>query len=318
VSTVAIEGLEKIPTQDYTTSEEPLPVYRVIIHPYVTPVDINIQFIMEEGWNQTDRLRFHTEMKIPVEKKHPLSEMIEQIQPHLLLRRYDIEEDSFIAISIFIDGEINILSNDKEYSKNYLTGLFLNFPPGFYTRDQLQFIEEGWVVDGNICAMFSGMLMGAIGWDPLLQIPPAINQSLDEARKAVSIANYRSCVVMCRRTIEALLKFAFPRLLGIEAVDARGRTLSLYAMIERFKGQQPPRIPVHLLHLLDSIRLIGNVPGAHAVEIEGYRFTKSDAEYALATVHYFLEQYFSKIDSEVNTYYTLTIDLEGIDDEEKT
>jgi len=93
VSTVAIEGLEKIPTQNYTTSEKPLPVYRIIIHPEATPVDINVQFIMEEGWNQTDRLRFHTAMENPAEEKHPLLEMIEQIQPHLLLRRYNIEED---------------------------------------------------------------------------------------------------------------------------------------------------------------------------------------------------------------------------------
>jgi len=257
-------------------------------------------------------------MEYPAEKKHPLLEIIEQIQPHLLLRRYNIEEDSFIAISIFMDGDITLLSNDKEYTHKYLTGLFLNFPPGFYTNDQFRIIEERWVDDGMICAMFCGMLMGAMGWDPLLQIPPAINQSLDEARNAVSIANYRSCVVMCRRTIEALLKFAFPRLLGTEVIDAKGRALSLNAMIVRFKKQRPPIIPSHLLHLLDSIRLIGNVPGAHAVEIEGYRFTKSDAEYALATVHYFLEQYFSKIDSEVSTYYTLTIDLEEkIDDEEK-
>ena len=313
MSTVAIEGLEKIPTQDYTTSEEPLPVYRVIIHPDVTPVDMNVQFLIEEGWNQTDRLRFHTEMKIPVREEHPLSKMIEQMRPHLLLRRYNIEEDSFLAISIFLDGELSILSNDKVFAMTYFNGLFLNFPPSFYTLDQFNIVEEGWVVEGEICSMFIGLLMGAIGWDPLLQIPPAIHQSLEEARKALSIANYRSCVVMCRRTIEALLKFAFPRLLGIEAVDARGRTLSLYAMIERFKDQEPPIIPIHLLHLLDSIRLIGNVPGAHAAEIDSYRFTKSDAEYALATVHFFLEQYFTKIDEDVSTYYTLTIDLEESD-----
>lgn len=273
---------------------------------------------MEEGWSQVDRLRFHTTIELPIDSEHPLADLIKNMRPHILVRRYDFEEDAFIAISVFLDGEITVYSNDKEFAKKYVAGLFLNFPPSFYTEDQFNVSEEGWIVDGTLCAMFIGLLMGAVDWDPLLQIPPAIQQSLDEAGKALSIANYRSCVVMCRRTIEALLKFAFPRLLGIEAVDARGRTLSLYGMIERFKGQQPPRIPVHLLHLLDSIRLIGNVPGAHAVEIEGYRFTKSDAEYALATVHYFLEQYFSKIDSEVNTYYTLTIDLEGIDDEEKT
>jgi gentisate 1,2-dioxygenase len=58
------------------------------------------------------------------------------------------------------------------------------------------------------------------------------------------------------------------------------------------------------------IRVIGNVPGAHAAEIEGYRFSADDAEFILASVHYFIQQYFSKIDTQVNQYYTLTIDLE--------
>lgn len=267
---------------------------------------------MEEGWSQIDRVRFHTEFKLPIDSEHPLADMIANVKPHIFIRRYDIEEDFFIAISIFFDGELNVLSNDKESAKKYVSGLFLHFPPSFYEEDQFSVSEEGWIVDGTLCAMFIGMLMGAAGWDPLLQIPPAIQQSLDEAGKALSISNYRSCVVMCRRTIEALLKFSFPRLLGTEAIDAQGRTLSLYAMIDRFKRQEPSTIPIHLLHLLDSIRLIGNVPGAHAEEIEGYHFTKADAEYTLATVHYFLEQYFSKIDDEVTTYYTLTIDLSDI------
>jgi len=275
----------------------------------VTPIDINLQYIIENGWSQIDRLRFHTEIKKSLPEGHPLSEMLSNMKPNLFLRHFDIEEDEFIGISIFSDGNIQVLSNDKEHARNYISGIFLNFPPAFYTIDEFNIVEEGWVTDEILCAMFTGMLMGAMGWDPLLQIPPAIQQSLDEASKALSIANYRSCVVMCRRTIEALLKFAFPRLLGCEAVDARGRTLSLYNMIERFKQNQPLIIPIHLLQLLDSIRLIGNIPGAHAGEIKGYRFTNADAEYALATVHYFLEQYFTKIDEEVTTYYTLTIEL---------
>jgi len=275
----------------------------------VTPIDINLQYIIENGWSQIDGLRFHTEIKKSLPEGHPLSEMLSNMKPNLFLRHFDIEEDEFIGISIFSDGNIQVLSNDKEHARNYISGIFLNFPPAFYTIDEFNIVEEGWVTDEILCAMFTGMLMGAMGWDPLLQIPPAIQQSLDEASKALSIANYRSCVVMCRRTIEALLKFAFPRLLGCEAVDARGRTLSLYNMIERFKQNQPLIIPIHLLQLLDSIRLIGNIPGAHAGEIKGYRFTNADAEYALATVHYFLEQYFTKIDEEVTTYYTLTIEL---------
>jgi len=83
-------------------------------------------------------------------------------------------------------------------------------------------------------------------------------------------------------------------------------------MIKRFKQEESSPISDHLLLVLDSIRLIGNVHGAHAAEIKGYRFSKSDAEFALASVHYFIEQYFSKIDTEVSKYYTLTIDLDDI------
>lgn len=57
------------------------------------------------------------------------------------------------------------------------------------------------------------------------------------------------------------------------------------------------------------MRLLGNVPGAHAAEIPNYRFTRSDAEYALYAVSHFLHEYFNKIDTAVTEYYTLTVDL---------
>lgn len=63
--------------------------------------------------------------------------------------------------------------------------------------------------------MFAGMVVGALGWDSAHNIPPALEGSLEEARQALSIANYRYLVVMCRRSLEALLKFAFPRLLVV-------------------------------------------------------------------------------------------------------
>ena len=312
------QSIEKIPLNYYTESEKVIPLYMMKIKTEVSPIDFNIQFIKEDGWNQTDRLRLHLDREIPVMKDYPIAQVIERIKPHILLRRFNIEEDFFIAISIYLNGDIELLSNEKISAKKYLGNLFCDFPPSFYSAEQFEIVEERWVEDEGIYAMFLGMLTGAMGWDPLLQVPPAIKQSLEEAGTALSIANYRSCIVMCRRTIEALLKFAFRRLLGIEPVDKGGRTLSLDKMIEKFREQRPQIIPIHLINLLDSIRLIGNVPGAHAVEIEGYPFTRSDSEYALASIHYFLEQYFSKIDKEVGSYYTLTIDLsEESDSEEK-
>jgi hypothetical protein len=80
-------------------------------------------------------------------------------------------------------------------------------------------------------------------------------------------------------------------------------------MIQEFRKQKPSPIPDHLLHVADSIRVIGNVPGAHAADIADYHFSRSDAEFALYATTHFLDQYFSKIDKEVTQYYTLTIDL---------
>jgi HEPN domain-containing protein len=183
----------------------------------------------------------------------------------------------------------------------------LEFPPSFHSLEDLDVSEE-WVEDPQTCVFFLGLLHGALGWDSFNQIPSAMKTSIQEAERALSIANYPSCVVMCRRTIEALLKFAFQRLLGRPPVDNQGRELTLDAMIKEFRQQQPPPIPLHLLHVLDSIRVIGNVPGAHPAEIEGYKFSKLDAEFTLASVQYFIDQYFSQIDKKVSEYYTLTID----------
>ena len=302
------EKLTKIPTRDYSIDGKCPPVHRMKVRPDFSPVDINIQFIIEEGWSHADRLRFHPETKIEAGKDHPLTAILTDLKPHLLIRRYDREEDSFLTVFISQEGEIEILSNDRNFAQRYLNGLFLECPPSFHSAEELEIVDE-WIDDQQVCAMFIGLLHSALGWDPSHQIPPAIRASLEEAEKALSIANYRSCVVMCRRTVEALLKFAFSRLLGSKAIDNKGKALTLNAMIERFKKQKTSSIPTHLLHVLDSVRVIGNVPGAHAAEIEGYQFSKSDAEFALASVHYFVEQYFSKIDTEVLEYYTLTIDL---------
>ena len=140
-------------------------------------------------------------------------------------------------------------------------------------------------------------------------IPDNIQQSLDEARRSLDIANYRSSVAMSRRTLEAVLKFGYERLLKKQPINKKGRELMLNDMIQEFRNQNPPSIPDHLLHVADSIRVIGNVPGAHAADIPEYHFSRSDAEFALyATIH-FLDQYFAKIDPEVTKYYRLTIDL---------
>lgn len=298
----------KIPLQEYLASEKALPVYRLKATPSFNPIDVNLQFIVEEGWSNADRLRFHTTMK-PKKTKNPMMKLIlKNLNPRLLIRRYDKEEDSFLSLHIALDGTIDIFSNDPDFAHKYLHGLFLEFPPSFHSVGELGVSEE-WDENPQTCAFFLGLFQGALGWDPLDQIPVAIKTSLEEAEKALSIANYRSCVVMCRRTAEALLRFAFQRLLGRSPTDNQGRTMTFDVILKQFRQQRPPVIPVHLLHMLDAIRAIGNVPGAHPVEIEGYKLSKIDAEFALASVQYFINQYFSKIDKDVSKYYTLTIDL---------
>jgi hypothetical protein len=99
-----------------------------------------------------------------------------------------------------------------------------------------------------------------------------------------------------------------------EPVDGKGKAMMLNDLTNAFRNTKPPPIPHHLLNIVDAVRLIGNVPGAHAAEIPGYQFSRSDAEFALATAHHFIDMYFSKIDTEVGAYYTLTIDLNATDE----
>jgi hypothetical protein len=278
--------------------------------PSFSPLDINVEFLHRTGWSQAgDRLRFHYHQgEAGKGVSHPLAEALTQITPHMLIRRYDMEEGSFVIVRLSISGEVELLSNDEVFAKRFFAGAFLECPPSYHTLSEFQIAEE-WNEDPALRAMFMGMLAGASGWNPSHNIPPAMQASLEEAERALSIANYRSCVVMCRRTLEALLKFAFLRLLHRPAEDKKKRSLSLNAMIEQFRQESAQPIPLHLLHIADSLRLVGNVPGAHAAEIPQYTFTRYDAEFALASIHHFLHQYFAKIDSEVSQYYTLTIDL---------
>ena len=125
---------------------------------------------------------------------------------------------------------------------------------------------------------FAGMLAGALGWDPSHNIPDNIQQSLDEARRSLEIANYRSCVALSGRTLEAVVTFGYQRLLKRQPVNKKGRRLMLNDMIQEFRNQQASLIPEHLLHVADSIRLIGTVPGAHASDIANYQFSRSHAE----------------------------------------
>lgn len=289
--------------------ETPPPVFQLTAAAQFSPIDINIAYLTQAGWNQTvDRLRFHIQSHNPPAADHPLAVAIGSVEPHIIVRRLDEEQDRFVSIQIAIDGVISVMSNDRKFAIDTFSRLLLDCPPGFHTADEFD-INEQWTTDAQIVAYFLGMLMGARGWDPSHNIPANIWQSLEEAHRSLEIANYRSAVVMSRRTLEAVLKFGFQRLLGREPVNQRGRSLMLSDMITQYRNDAAKPIPDHLLHIADSVRLAGNVPGAHATEIPNYQFTRSDAEYALYAVSHFLHEYFNKIDTAVTEYYTLTVDL---------
>ena len=294
----------------YADPASAAPVFRLRAIPEFSPLDVNVAFLAQTGWNQSvDRLRFHVRGASAVAPDGPLARVVTRFEPHLLIRRLDKDEDRFASVHAYVDGDIVVLSNDADFGHMLFQGIFLECPPSFHTLDEFKITEE-WLADGETKALFAGMLAGAQGWDPSHNVPDSIQQSLDEARRALEIANYRSSVTMARRTLEAVLKFGYQRLLKKEPVNTKGHGLMLNDIIQDFRRQKPQPIPEHLLHIADSIRLIGNVPGAHAAEIAGYHFSRSDAEFALYAAGHFLDQYFSKIDTEVSQYYTLTIDLQ--------
>lgn len=294
----------------YADPESAAPVFRLRAIPEFSPLDVNLAFLVQTGWNQSvDRLRFHVRGAAVVAPGDPLARVVTRFEPHLLIRRLDRDEDRFASVHAYVDGDIVVLSNDADFAHMLFEGIFLEGPPSFHTFGEVKITEE-WLDDEETKALFAGMLAGAQGWDPSHNVPDSIQQSLDEARRALEIANYRSSVTMSRRTLEAVLKFGYQRLLKKEPVNTKGHGLMLNDMIQDFRRQKPQPIPEHLLHIADSIRLIGNVPGAHAADIAGYHFSRSDAEFALYAASHFLDQYFSKIDTEVSEYYTLTIDLQ--------
>ena len=263
---------------------------------------------MLDGCKQPICLRFHLPPPDDLHATGKMAKMLRSVEPHILVRKLDDEEDRFITIQIAISGAVTAMSNDQAFAHTFLAGILVECAHVFHADDELELHEE-WIDDSQIRAMFLGMLTDGRGWDSGHNIPENIRESLEEAQISIEIENYRSCVVMCRRTLEGVLKFGFPRLLGRLATDRRRRELMLNAMIKEFRNESSQPMPQHLLHIVDSVRLIGNVPGAHASEIEGHRFSHNDAAFVLHGTTNFLHQYFSKIDAEVNQYYTVTIDL---------
>jgi hypothetical protein len=176
------------------------PVYVLKVRPNFSPIDVNLQFILREGWSHADRLRFHTEMEgtILAKDNHPVAAVLQNLKPHLLIRRYDKEGDSFLVATIALDGEIQFLSNDRDFAQRYLHGLFLECPPSFHTAEDMDVTEE-WVDDPQTHALFMGLLHGALGWGIRhSRFPQASKYPLKKQRKLFPLLTTDpalSCVV---------------------------------------------------------------------------------------------------------------------------
>ena len=300
--------MSHIPISVYFDDKPPEKVFIIKAKPGFSPLDFNLEFLKRQGWSlSSDRFRFHTQQELPPDDANEVIKLLASRPPHILIRRLDKEEDYFIALSVYMDGSVEALGNDPDVLKEYIKGLFTEFPPSFKGIEDFT-IEVQEVSEEATIAMFCGLLHGAYGWDPASDLPPSLEESLKEAQSSLAIGNYKSCVVMCRRALEGLLKFAYERLLGKKPVNKKGKELMLNDLISGFRSSK--KIPDHMLHAADSLRTLGNVPGAHAADIKDYQFTKYDAEFALSTFLYFNEQYFTKVDTDIRTYYEITIEAE--------
>ncbi len=194
---------------DYAGTSPP-PVFNLTAIAQFSPLDINVAFLAQNGWNQTvDRLRFHVQNQTSTDSSHPLAAVLASVSPNLLIRRLDAEEDRFISLQITIDGTVTALSNDRDFAIDTFNRLLLDCPPAYHTIDEFA-VTERWDTDSHSLAYFVGMLSGAQGWDPSHNIPHTIRQSLEEAQRSLESANYRSTVVMARRTMEAVLNWTAP------------------------------------------------------------------------------------------------------------
>ncbi|HEV3085077.1 MAG TPA: hypothetical protein VGY66_35280, partial [Gemmataceae bacterium] len=121
------------PLSSYADPAGAPPVFCLHAKPQFSPLDVNVAFLVRSGWNQAvDRLRFHVEQDSPVPEAHPMAQVMKRLQPHLLIRRLDRDEDRFISVHVSVKGDIAILSNDADYGRAGFQGIFLECPPSFH------------------------------------------------------------------------------------------------------------------------------------------------------------------------------------------
>lgn len=258
---------------------ENLSIFKLEAIPKSSPIDLNVSALSEEsGWSLSDRLRFW----------HTLNGKSALPTTRLTIRKLELEEQALVLCHVEADGTLTILSNSKDCAMRFFNSVFLDIAPSFPARKDWT-LKGGWVNDESAVAFFAGTAAGALGWGP--KVPQEIEDSMKEALRGIEKRNWKSCVVMCRRALQALMEVAYEKFFGVKP----GKGLDLNGIIRSFEKLSPAPLPRHWLNIADAVRNIGNVPGAHPRAIPGYRFSKGDANLAYSNTSSFVSSYFEKI-----------------------
>jgi len=258
--------------------------------PIFTPIDFNIFALTETmDWTLSDRMRFWYHPTH--ENKLPQQSAVSKIPPHLTIRRLDREEDSLCYCQVILNGELIILSNSDSYANDFFAKVFLNVSPSFRGIDDWH-VSRHWLTTNDLVERFRAAVDAAMGWTE--RVPSGIDRSIEEATMNYRLKKWNPCVVMCRRALEGIMQFAFRRFFKQNPKD-----LNFNAIVRKFEKEKPDVIPKHWIGVLDSVRSLGNIPGAHP-STKHYKFTRIDAEIALLQTNAFREAYFMKIDADLH------------------
>jgi len=270
--------LKPVPLSDYRRmGPKKLRIFRLHAKSWVTPIDINLGSLVEDSvWGLSDRLRFWHVLRAAVPP------------PGLTIRKLDLDDGALLRCRIEVDGEVLIESNNEEYARRFFRSVLREAPHRDYNPRDWTIKKSGWTRNKGRIDFFVGQIDGALGWGP--KVPAEVESSLKEAFDGLRKRNWKSCVVMCRRALQALMETAYEKTFGAKPSSA----LDLNGLIRKFEPLIPPAIPRHWLNIADSIRNLGNVPGAHPRSIPGYRFSKRDAMLAYDNTA-FVAAYFEKM-----------------------
>jgi len=296
VNSVLGKVVDSIPMEHYKALEYPqtqkipkgIRVFVLEAFPLFSPLDIDVGSLVEkQGWFRADRFRFWYPLKMK-----PLVDLPEKLVPtRLYVRSFDAVNGRLVVCRIF-PAYLQILSNGKECAEIFFSQVFCNVPPSFHLSSDWAF-KKYWSSRKRDVGYFMSAMAACLSWSESIdKTSKEVRDSYKEAQKTFESGLWKSTVVMCRRATEAVLKDAHKKFF-IKVPMKKRRRLSLHELIKTFESVQPPIIPLHYLRLLDAIRLIGNIPGAHPEKpIPNYDFTSQDASLALTNLGAFLNMYY--------------------------